>query len=211
MQEQLSKVSRWIAQPVAILAVLVGAGAIGAALALAIDGGRDDASTRFDRVAERFTERGDERSKDGDRHGGGAGEDGEHGEDGHGNGVPYGFGEPFRGAPEDFERFRGDLESFRDCLEDEGVEPFRGSDGGFGGFGGELGPGSRGEPGRGFFREFESSGVALETSHSRSGPGFRRGGEFDFEALRQALEACSDQLPEGLQRPCDSGREPREG
>lgn len=230
MKEGLSKVAGWIGRPVAILALLLGVGAIGAALALAVDGGGSGEPTRFQQLAERS----------GDAEGQGDGEKshekGESGEAREGAGGPHDeFGGP-GGLPEDFERISeefgrlsDELEAFSSCLEENGVE----RPGGFG-FGFGTGPGFHG-----FFggehdadppRE-DRSGASFEPVHFRGerGPGFglggefgferggggsrfgpgggERGGEFDFDALQQGFEACVEHLPEGLREPFNNRQE----
>ena len=218
MKEQLSKVSGWIARPVAILALLIGVGAIGAALALAIDGGGSDEPTRFQQLAERTEAGGEESQKnDGDgepRHEDGEGEEPRQKEGGDAEGFHGGFGEGFDGLPEEFGQLREQLESFGNCLQDEGVE----LPGKFGfGFGldGGSGPG-------GFSRGGDEAGASFEPVHFRGEgvPGFGRGGfgfgsggdgegrgNFDFDALREGFEACSDQLPDGLEEPFNNRQE----
>ena len=130
MKEQLPKVSGRITRPVAIVVLLVGAGAIGAAAALAIDG--SDEPTRFQQLAERPGERSEERHERGDEsHEEGDGSH-EHGESGPGfgrGGGGFGFGlgpggRGGRGGNFDFDGLRKGFEACSDELRDVLPEPF---------------------------------------------------------------------------------------
>ena len=202
MREQLSKVSGWIARPVAILALLIGVGATGAAVALAINGGGDN-PTRFQQLAERSSE------SDGDPGAEKGHEDGDSGGGGDKFGEPGGFhesfSEGFAGIPEELRRLGEELESFRSCLQKDGVKPLRG-------FGFSPGPDFRG-----FFGGEGVADTSFEPAHfgDQAGPGFglggngfgfgprdgKRGEDSDFDALRKGFESCVDQLPEMLQEP----------
>jgi hypothetical protein len=213
MREQLSKVSGWIARPVAILALLIGVGATGAAVALAIDGGGGgDNPTRFQQLAERSGESdGDPGAEKGHKDQGSEQEhqDGDSGGGGDEFGGPGGFHESFpegfAGIPEELRRLGEELESFRSCLEENGVEPPRGfgfgpGPGFHGFFGGEGGADTSFEPAH--FGGQAGPGFGLGGDGSGFGPrGGERGEDFDFDALRKGFEACADQLPEMLQEP----------
>ena len=222
MREQLSNVSGWIPRRAAIVMLLLGAGAIGAALA--IDGGGDPPS-RFEQIAERSNESGNKQGGTPEEHGA-TPEDRGGTPEGFGDGFGEGFSGPdrrpgpdgfrhhdgFDRLPENFGDVGEAVEGLASCLEGEGLEPFEG-------FRGPLGPRSRGEFGPGL-RDFSpnsdhspESGVqsqsrgAGESFFGSHVPGFGRGGDFDFDALQQAFEACRDQLPEEFQEPFDRGQE----
>ena len=196
MNEKLASAMAWTAKPVAIIALLLGAGAIGAGLTLAIEGG-DGSPPDLEQAA--FAQDGDHDDDAGDSHGDGDGDSEDRSHEGEERG-PFGFGGPFgpgRGfdqdgqLPDGFDEFGEQLEEFGNCLEEDGVTPF-----------GDSGPRARGD-GPGFFFHREGPGFRF-----RFGPGgFGFGGDLDFERLQEALDACGDELPDELREPFEDRRD----